>query len=52
MTFCLNCGHKCHCGEYCYQKYDEGGETICCKYCRCEKKTKKKLINEDLFNGA
>lgn len=52
MIYCQNCGHNCHCDKYCWQKYDEAGETLCCKYCRCEKKDKKLTNNEDLFNGA
>ena len=52
MIFCQNCGHKCHCNEYCWQKYDTGGETLCCKHCRCEKEEKKQTNPEDLFNGA
>ena len=50
--YCQNCGHLCHCNKICWQKYDEGGDTLCCKYCRHDKEEKKQTSNEDLFNGA
>tara|TARA_R110000765_G_scaffold174569_1_gene279178 strand:- start:61 stop:219 length:159 start_codon:yes stop_codon:yes gene_type:complete len=52
MIYCQNCGHNCHCDKYCWQKYDEAGETLCCRNCRHEEKEEKITNNEDLFNGA
>ena len=50
--FCQNCGHKCHCGEKCEQNYGEKEKTVCCTHCRCEKDSKKDILDEDSFNGA
>ena len=52
MKICQNCGHECHCNDICWKKYDDGGDTLCCKHCRHDKEVENKTNNEDLFNGA
>ena len=49
---CLNCGHESHCGKNCYKNYGESEKTLCCTNCRCEKDSKKDILDIDSFNGA